>query len=110
MVLVGARHAFAQAPSTSPQVQPLPPQPASAPPALDSVGALPAAPDPSAVSEAEAASVTPLPVAAAPAPHFYERWWFWTAIGAAAITTVVILAVASGPGAPRTDLGNMPAF
>lgn len=110
MVLAGAHHGFAQTPSPSPAppVHPLQPEADRGSPALETGGALSAAPAPSA----DAAIVTPgaAAVPPAPAPHFYERWWFWTAIGAAAITTVVILAVASSPGAPRTDLGNMPAF
>jgi hypothetical protein len=40
----------------------------------------------------------------------FEKWWFWTAIAAVAVTAVVIVATSSGPSAPRTDLGNMTAF
>jgi hypothetical protein len=40
----------------------------------------------------------------------FEKWWFWTAITAVAVTTVIIVATSSGPSAPRTDLGNMVAF
>jgi hypothetical protein len=47
------------------------------------------------------------PVRQAP---IFEKWWFWTAIAAIAVTTVVIVATSSGPSAPRTDLGNMTAF
>ena len=36
-----------------------------------------------------------------------KQWWFWTALGAAVATTVVILVVADrGPFAPNTTLGN----
>lgn len=40
----------------------------------------------------------------------FEKWWFWTAITAVAVTAVIIVATSSGPSAPRTDLGNMVAF
>jgi hypothetical protein len=36
-----------------------------------------------------------------------KQWWFWTALGAAVATSVVILVVADrGPSAPNTTLGN----
>jgi len=36
-----------------------------------------------------------------------KRWWFWTALGAAVATTVVVLVLADrGPFAPNTTLGN----
>lgn len=36
-----------------------------------------------------------------------KQWWFWTALGAAVATTVVILVLADrGPSAPNTTLGN----
>jgi hypothetical protein len=36
-----------------------------------------------------------------------EKWWFWTAIGAAVIGTVVaIVLIDSGSSTPRTTLGN----
>lgn len=65
-------------------------------------------PAPSVYSATDA---PPVGVAAASerAP-FYRRWWFWTAVGAFAVTAVVIIATSSGPSAPKTDFGNMPAF
>jgi len=64
------------------------------------------APTPSAPADAP-------PLAPAPAPDngpFYTKWWFWTAVGAAAVTTMAILIATSGSGPPKTDFGNMPAF
>lgn len=40
-------------------------------------------------------------------PSVFERWWFWTAVGAAVAATVVIVVVSSrGHAPPATDLGN----
>jgi len=61
--------------------------------------------DPAAVGP-EAAPV----VVATPDEPFYVKWWFWTAVGALAVATVVILAASSDSGPPKTNLGNMPAF
>jgi len=66
-----------------------------------------------------------LPAAAAPAPTppgldltqpandhspgqpMVKQWWFWTALGVAVATTVVILVLTDGgPAAPNTILGN----
>lgn len=92
--------AAAPAPTTVP-IEPLTAGPVNASPVV-SPGPL-AAPAP-----ADAPLIVP---AAAPdnAP-FYQKWWFWTAVGAAAVTTVAILIATSGSSAPRTDFGNMPAF
>jgi hypothetical protein len=36
-----------------------------------------------------------------------KQWWFWTALGVAVATTVVILVLTDGgPAAPNTILGN----
>jgi hypothetical protein len=36
-----------------------------------------------------------------------KQWWFWTALGAAVATSVVILVLVDrGPSAPNTTLGN----
>jgi hypothetical protein len=36
-----------------------------------------------------------------------KQWWFWTALGAAVATSVVILVLADrGPSTPNTTLGN----
>ena len=36
-----------------------------------------------------------------------KQWWFWTALGAAVATSIVILVLADrGPSAPNTTLGN----
>jgi hypothetical protein len=49
---------------------------------------------------------------AASPPHepFYQKWWFWTAVGAVTVTTVAIIIATSGSDPPHTDFGNMPAF
>ncbi len=36
-----------------------------------------------------------------------KQWWFWTALGAAVATSIVILVLADrGPSTPNTTLGN----
>jgi len=80
----------------------------------------PPPPPPPAVSLPPAALDAPRPTegyptveaqpAPAPATPLYKKWWFWTAIGAFAVTTVVIIAASSGSGPPQTELGNMSAF
>lgn len=53
----------------------------------------------------------PLTPTAAPAHEpFYTKWWFWTAVGAVAVTTLAIVIATSGSSPPHTDFGNMPAF
>jgi hypothetical protein len=95
--------------------------PALTPPESAPVEPLPSATAPTSPTPGPPGAVTlpPPTLTAAPAPGapstaadspIYERWWFWTAIAAFAVTAVVIVAASSGPSAPRTDLGNMPAF
>jgi hypothetical protein len=55
-------------------------------------------------------AAAPTPVASESEPPIFEKWWFWSAIAAFAVTAVVIVATSSGPVPPKTDLGNMPAF
>jgi hypothetical protein len=62
------------------------------------------------VGEAYAATDLSTPVTAAPHEPFYQKWWFWTAVGAFAVTAIVIVLASSDSGPPRTNLGNMPAF
>ena len=119
--LMAAAPAWAE-PSTPPELAPPPPveplpssTPATPPP--DGTGAV--APAPATVTSAKAAESaqsafdvgTPM---ATPGerPAFYERAWFWTAIGVVAVTAVVILMSTSsqGPATPSTDLGSMRAF
>jgi hypothetical protein len=66
-------------------------------------------PPPAAETTAPVPSYVPTP-AREPNPPIFERWWFWTAIAAFAVTAVVIVATSSGPNTPKTDLGNQPAF
>ncbi len=40
-----------------------------------------------------------------------QKWWFWAAVGALAVSaTVLVVAATRGAEAPRTRLGNMEAF
>jgi len=105
---------------------PSPPPELAAPPPVEPLPAsAPAMPPPN--STTAPASVTsakapePAPSAfdvgapaAAPGerPAFYERAWFWTALGVVAVTGFIILMSTSsqGPAAPSTDLGSMRAF
>ena len=51
--------------------------------------------------------------AAGESPPVYERWWFWTGIGAvvaAGVVTAVVLSSGSSKGIPGTTLGNQPIF
>jgi hypothetical protein len=85
---------------------PASPQP-TAPPASASAAPLP----PSAATPAAPANPaldlqTPTP-AAEPGSSVFRRWWFWTAVGAAAAATVAVIWVSSsGNAPPATDLGN----
>lgn len=48
-----------------------------------------------------------------PAPHAWQRWWFWTAVGIAVIggiTAGVALSSGSGSSGPTTDLGEKRFF
>ena len=96
-----------QSPTTPPTapVEPLPSAVASTTPGI--------APPPAAAPPALAAEANGTAAPLAPTEQdrpIFERWWFWTALGAFAVTAVVIVAASSGPSTPRTDLGNMPAF
>lgn len=69
--------------------------------------------DPSAPAPAyvpPGAQLGPAPEAETERP-ITRRWWFWTAVGALVVTTVVVIAVASkDPAPPGSTLGNMDAF
>lgn len=106
-------------PAAPPPVGPAPvpggPVPSDAtlgPPAPVSPLPLPAAAPPVAASEPYGATDLTAPGEPAPAPDgpFYQKWWFWTAVGAFAVTAVVIVLASSDSGPPWTNLGNMPAF
>ena len=102
-------------------------QPASAPPAVSPVPSLAPSlvgspPPPTDPPPTEPPASGPLPALASLASHelaptdpaptptaVYERWWFWTAIGAAAIgggTAAVVLTRRDG-GAPTPSLGEL---
>jgi hypothetical protein len=95
---------------TTPESSPQPPDPATTPASAANLTA-PAMDVPATTNEPDLsppASGT-LRLRTSDTPIF-EKWWFWTAITAVAVTAVVIVATSSGPSAPHTDLGNMVAF
>jgi hypothetical protein len=113
----------AESTTVAPPTAPAPAPPA--PPAIEPLAPLP----PETMSPPPASDIAAPPTATAPAPPpvvlnaapppatpqdvdrpIFERWWFWTAIAAFAVTAVIIVATSSGPNTPKTDLGNMPAF
>ena len=66
----------------------------AAPPA----GPLPAAQPPAYMPSAAASPTAALALAPAPtepSPPFYRRWWFWTAVGAVAVASVVGIVLAT---------------
>jgi hypothetical protein len=127
-VLIAVTPAAGQAAPTSPppQGEVYAPPPASGPvepvTTAPTAGAPPFAPAPVVVPSVPLAPLAPVPPSQAmDAPPvavstttdhspFSQRWWFWTALGAFAVTAVVIIAASSGPDTPKTDFGNMPAF
>jgi len=84
--------------------------PARPAPALSST---PAPPDESSPSSGVdlTSSTTPVP-AGGQSPAFYQRWWFWTAIGVVAAGAGVGVYLVSGQGAsaPHTALGSRKVF
>ena len=80
------------------ELAPVPP-PAALPAPLPAAPPLPPPPNPALDVRAPA----PEP----PQPSVLDRWWFWTAIGAAAVATVVVVVISTrGHAPPTTDLGN----
>jgi hypothetical protein len=54
----------------------------------------------------------PLPPPARPVP-FYQKLWFWGAVGVVVVSAVLITIASSGssgPETPNTTLGDMHAF
>jgi len=40
-------------------------------------------------------------------PSLFQHWWFWTAVGVAAVATAVVVVISSrGHAPPATNLGN----
>jgi hypothetical protein len=100
LILLPAGRATAQAPAPGGEiVTPLSPgnPPTAVPP--------PPAPEPQPPPIAVDAAAPPL----APDPVFYKRHWFWGGLFVVGVTTLMIIAVSSGPGRPATTLGNMRA-
>jgi hypothetical protein len=126
MLVLAVSHAALAAPAPSQPAaleNPAPPAPPPGEPLAPAaeIGATPGAATPPAIDlvppPLPEASVAATPYISNPAPTapqkdqpIYERWWFWTAIAAFAVTAVVIVATSSGPNTPKTDLGNQPAF
>jgi len=125
IALVGAPARAQTAPNTPPMLPPpAAPPPSPAAPIEPITGPTNGGPTDATMGSgplAPAPLLTPTPAAPADAPlltapaspesgPFYTRWWFWTAVGAAAVTTIAILIATSGSSPPHTDFGNMPAF
>jgi tetratricopeptide (TPR) repeat protein len=69
-------------------------------------------PHPLALSESPAPSIATT-VPAEPRRPVYQRWWFWTGVGAvvaAAAVSAVVLSSGGGTNTPTTPLGNQPLF
>jgi hypothetical protein len=110
---LGSVSAFAQ---ESAPGNPEPP----APPATEPPAAEPSQPQPEAQPQPEPVPQPSQPAEASPALNLtqptvqpdkdeplVEKWWLWTAIGAAVIGTVVaIVLIDGGSSTPRTTLGN----
>lgn len=97
-VLQQARSAFSRRVAAQPPSEPPAPSPV-APPFRPSI----AAPEPEVLKPSETALR-----AKESSPRFYQRWWFWTAVGVAAAAGggVAWYLVQSGP--PAHDLGPIP--
>jgi hypothetical protein len=95
--------------------------PSTVPPATtEPPPAPPPAPQPQPEVQPQAVPQPSQPAAASPALNFsqpmvqtdkdeplVQKWWFWTAIGAAVVGTVVaIVLIDGGSSNPRTTLGN----
>jgi tetratricopeptide (TPR) repeat protein len=87
----------ADAPATDAQ-SPAAPLGVSAPPVV--------APAPEPAAHADALVVAQAPASAPPAP-FYQRWWFWTAVGAALVGGGIAAYAATRSG-PQPYEGNLP--
>jgi hypothetical protein len=88
-----------------------PPPPATAPvqplaPAAPAVTAVPAAPPPAGTSAPAATVASTAPVPGGEAP-IYEKWWFWTIVGAVVVGGVVAVALASGSTTPWNNVSNV---
>lgn len=86
---------------------PPPPPPAPASPSESPPGAFSTAPDPYAVTAPNEQLLTPPPPVDEP---IYDRWWFWTAVGAVVVVGLVVAVSASGSKTPNTYYGNGRAF
>jgi hypothetical protein len=122
MLATMTAHAQTQPPPlsepTPPTATPPPVEPAPAPPVAPI--ATPPVPPTSPVQTLtpEAPPAAPLALEATPPPApprpvpFYQKAWFWAAVGVVVATAVVITLAtrSSGPGTPDTTLGDMHAF
>ncbi len=103
-----AASALAGAPAAVPGPAAAPVKPPASPP-ID-LSASPPAPSPSAASPSASLASSAAPAGApAPAgsPAFYQRWWFWVAVGAVA-AGATITAVALSSAAPSPYVGTIP--
>jgi hypothetical protein len=134
LLLVGTSAGAQQQPppAGAPPAATAPPPPVAPVPGPEA----PSAPGPAAAAPATAATTTTAPSTLAPEPAptgpalsleqrttlpeqearpqpFYEKLWFWGAVGFALGMTAVILvstAGSAGPATPNTTLGNMNAY
>ena len=80
-------------------------QPSAPAPPVPQAAVLPGASVPPPVSPG--LDVTPPSPTEKGGKPIVKQWWFWTALGAAVATSVVILVLVDrGPSAPNTTLGN----
>jgi hypothetical protein len=97
-------------PAAAPPVTPLPPAaPLPPPPPATGVGAttpvgLEATNPTSSATGPTPAVETSSPPTSDEAKPFYYKWWFWTAVGAAVATGIVIGVVASRHDPPCTEM------
>jgi hypothetical protein len=92
-------------------VQPLPTTEPTAPAAVGpgtTTPSLATTPDPYLGQPGATGAVLDAP----PPPNepIYEKWWFWTGIGALAVVGVVVAVSVSGQDTPSTYFGNGRAF
>ena len=93
------------APAAPPATGTLAPASPPSPPAAPTLAPAPAVGPPLALE-------APAPTAQRPAP-FYQKLWFWGAVGVVVVSAVLITIASSGssgPDTPATTLGDMHAF
>lgn len=98
-------------PAPTVPVQPLPTTEPTAPAAVGpevTTPSLATAPDPYLAQPGATGAALDAPPP--PDEPIYEKWWFWTGIGALAVVGVVVAVSVSGQKTPSTYFGNGRAF